>query len=434
MKVNSSNKIVTNASWIIICRFVQAILNLFISMFVARFLGPANFGIINYAESIVTFVVPVMQLGLNNTLVHELISKPDKEGEIIGTSLVSCITSAILCMGIVAMFVGVVNFGENETIIVSILYSIMILAQAFEIVMYWFESKLMSKYTASMTLVAYLVVSIYKIFLLVTRKSIYWFAVSNAIDHFIIGIALIVLYKKLNGEKLSFSFNRFKDMLGTSKYYILSGMMVAVFSQTDRLMLKLMIGNEVTGFYSAAVRCAGISCFIFTAVINSSVPVIYASKERSKKEFEYNIKQLYSVILYLALAQSIFMTILAKPIIYILYGVEYMEAVPALKIVTWYIVFSYMGVIRNRWMLAENLQHLIWKIDLSGALANVVLNLILIPKYGIVGASVASLLTQLFTNFILGWIMKDIRRNNQLLISGLNPNILINVLKKFLKR
>ena len=430
---SSSNKVVTNATWIIICRLVQAFLNLFISMFVARFLGPANFGIINYAESIVTFVLPVMQLGFNNTLVHELISKTDKEGEIIGTSLISCIISALVCMAGVAAFVGVVNFGEKETIFVSILYSIMILAQAFEMVMYWFESKLMSKYTASITLMAYLVVSAYKIFLLVTGKSIYWFAVANAIDHFIIGFSLIILYKKLKGERLSFSFECFKRMFASGKYYILSGMMVAVFSQTDRIMLKLMIGNDVTGFYSAAVRCAGITSFVFTAIINSAVPVIYASRERSKSEFEGNIKNLYSVVLYLAIAQSVFITLFAKPIIYIIYGTNYMEAVPALSIVTWYIVFSYMGVVRNRWMLAEGLQHLIWKIDLSGAVANVILNFILIPRYGIIGASVASLATQCFTNFILGWIIKEIRRNNQLIIGSLNPKIPVMILKKFLK-
>ena len=430
----SSNKIIANASWIIVCRLVQAVLNLFISMFTARFLGPSNFGIINYAESIVTFVLPVMQLGFTGIIVHELINNRDAEGEIIGTSLVSCVLSGIACMFGISIFVGVVNFGETETIVASILYSFMILAQAFEMVMYWFESRLMSKYTAVITLMAYVVVSIYKIFLLVSGKSIYWFAVSNAIDHFIIGFGLLILYKKLNGEKLSFSMKRFKKMFASSKYYILSGMMVAIFSQTDRMMLKLMVGNEVTGLYSAAVRCAGITGFLFTAVINSAVPVIYASKEVGQKEFEENVKNLYSIILYLAIGQSVFITLFSKYIIYILYGEAYMDAVATLSVVTWYIVFSYMGSIRNRWMLAEGLEHLIWKIDLSGAIANVVLNFILIPNFGMMGAAVASLVTQFFTNFVLGWIIKDVRRNNELLVASLNPKILMRLAKKVLKR
>ena len=428
------NKIIKNASWIIACRIVQAFFNLFISMVTARFLGPENFGIINYAESVVAFVLPIMKLGFTNIVVHELINDKEKEGEIMGTTLLSCFSTGILCMGAVAAFAGIVNFGEKETIFVCILYSVMLLTESLEMIFYWFEAHLLSKYTSVVSLVVYLIVSAYKIFLLATRKSIYWFAVSNALDYLLIGVLLLIIYKKTGGDRLKFSMDRFRKMFASSKYYILSGMMIAVFSQTDRVMLKLMIGNDVTGFYSAAVRCAGITGFVFTAVINSAVPVIYASRKAGKKPFENNIRNLYSVILYMAFAQSILITLFSKQIIYILYGQAYMEAVPALCIVTWYIAFSYMGVIRNRWMLAEGIQHLIWRIDLSGAIANVILNFILIPEFGIVGAASASLVTQFFTNYVMGWIMKDIRPNNRLLMESLNPKVLMNIVRKVLNR
>ena len=403
-------------------------------MIIARFLGPANFGIINYAESVAAFVGPIMQLGLSNILVHHLVNHKDEEGMIIGTSLCSCLFSGILCMTAVAVFSGVVNHGETETILVCILYSFMLLAQAIEIVAYWFEAHLMSKYTSVISLCAYIAISAYKIFLLATGKSIYWFAVSNALDHLLIGIAQLVLYKKLGGAKLTFSFKCFKDMFGKSKYYILSGMMIAVFSQTDRVMLKLMIGNAVTGYYSAAVRCADLTAFVFVAIINSAIPVIYESRKKGIGPFENNMKRLYSIVMYIAFAQSFAITVLSKPIIYILYGKEYMAAVPALCIITWYIAFSYMGMLRNRWMLAEGIQHLIWRIDLSGAIANVILNLLLIPRFSLVGAAVASLITQIFTNFILGWIIKDVRRNNQILMESLNPKVLIELVKSILKK
>ena len=403
-------------------------------MVTARFLGPSNFGIINYAESIVAFVIPIMKLGFTNIIVHEMINDKEREGEILGTTLISCFSAGCLCMLAVGAFVGVVNVGEHETIFVCILYSFMLITEAFEMFLYWFEAHLLSKYTSVVSLIVYLTVSAYKIFLLATHKSIYWFAVSNALDYLLIGILLFILYKKLGGHAISFSMNRFKKMFASSKYYILSGMMIAVFSQTDRVMLKLMIGNEVTGFYSAAVRCAGITGFIFTAIINSTVPVIYESRKISIERFNNNIKNLYSIILYIAFSQSIVISIFSKIIIYILYGEAYMNAAPALSIITWYIAFSYMGVIRNRWLLAEGKQHLIWRIDLSGAFANVILNFILIPKFGIIGAAIASLVTQFFTNFIMGWIIKDIRPNNYLLIESLNPKVLINLLKKIINK
>lgn len=430
----SNNKIVKNATWIIGCRVFQAVFNLTVSMIIARFLGPANFGIINYAESIATFVLPVMQLGFNNTIVLELVNNKKKEGEILGTVLMSCFISSIMCIISVLAFTGIVNYGEKETILVCFLYSFMLLSHALEMLMYWFEANLISKYTSIISLGAYIIVSIYKIYLVISGKSIYWFAISNTLDYMIIAVSQIVLYKKLGGSKFEASFLRFKKMFSKSKYYIVSGIMIAVFSQTDRIMLKLLIGNEVTGYYSAAVRCASITTFIFSAIINSAFPAIYESFEKGIGVFEKNIKNLYAVILYMAIVQSIIMTLFAKPIILILYGEAYLKAVPALKIITWYIAFSYMGTIRNRWMLVKGTQSLIWKIDFSGALLNVGLNIICIPKFGLVGAAVASLITQIFTNFILSWMIKNVRRNNDLIISSLNPKVIINLLKSFCRK
>ena len=176
----SNEKVVKNAAWIIGVRIVQSILALVISMLTARYLGPSNYGLISYASSVVAFVVPIMQLGLPSILVQEIVNKPKQEGEILGTSIVLSVTSSFACMLGVFAFANVVNTGETTTIIVCALYSTLLFAQAIEIVQYWFQAKLASKYVSITSLVAYAIVSAYKIFLLVTGKSIYWFAVSNA--------------------------------------------------------------------------------------------------------------------------------------------------------------------------------------------------------------------------------------------------------------
>ena len=104
-----------------------------------------------------------------------------------------------------------------------------------------------------------------------------------------------------------------------------------------------------------------------------------------------------------------------------LYGEAYTASVPVLRILIWFIVFSYMGTVRNVWILAEQKQKYLWIINLSGALFNVILNAVMIPHWGAAGAAFASLLTQFFTNFVLGFIIKPIRENNRLMLRGLNP-------------
>ena len=421
----SNEKVVKNAAWIIGIRIIQSILALVISMLTARYLGPSNYGLISYASSVVAFVVPLMQLGLPSILVQEIVNRPNQEGEILGTSIVLSGVSALACMLGVVAFANVVNAGETTTIIVCALYSLLLLAQAIEIVQYWFQAKLASKYVSITALVAYAIVSAYKIFLLVTEKSIYWFAVSNALDYAIIGVALLIIYRRLSDSRLRFSSVLAKSMLTKSRYYIVSNMMITIFAQTDRIMLKLMIDDAAAGYYSAAVSCAGMTSFVFGAIIDSMRPMIFESKKTDNSAFEKNVSRLYSVIIYLSLAQSIVMTLFAPLIVNILYGADYQNTIGILQVLVWYTTFSYMGAVRNIWILAENKQKYLWIINLSGAATNVLLNVVLIPILGGVGAAIASLITQVFTNVLIGYIIRPIARNNILMLQGLNPMLII---------
>lgn len=423
------SKVVKNASWIIVCRVVQSIVALIIGMITARYLGPSNYGLLNYANSVVAFVVPLAQLGLRNVLVEEIVSKPEREGKTLGTALVMSVASSLLCIVGCMAFVSIANAGERDTLAVCALYSISLIFQMTEMIQYWYQAKLLSKYTSVVSLVAYAVVSVYKIFLLVTGKNIYWFAASYTFDFLIISAVLIFLYKKLGNQKLAFSFPLAKQLFARSKYYIVSNMMVTVFAQTDKIMIKLMLGNTENGYYSTAVACASMASFVFVAIIDSLRPVIFASKKVDYKKFEDNMSLLYSIILYMGLAQSLVLTFFARPIVNLLYGQAYLGAIPLLQIITWYSAFAYMGSVRNIWMLAEEKQRYLWIINLSGAVINVAGNLILIPCIGAAGAAVASVLTQFFTNFLLCYIMKPIRPTFRLICRAINPKFSHQMIK-----
>ena len=423
------NKVLKNASWIIVCRIVQALLGLVISMFTARYLGPSNYGLINYAMSLVAFVTPITLLGLDEVLVQEFVNHPDKEGEAIGSSIAMSIVSALLCIVGVGAFAFVANGSEIETLIVCILYSTILIFKAMELIQYWFQAKLMAKYSSVISVIAYVVVSSYRIFLLVTQKSLYWFAVANALDALLIAVILIVIYRRKSNQKIRVSPSMCKYLLNQGKYYILANLMVVLFSQTDRIMINMMIDSAATGYYSAAVHITNLSAFVFSAIVTSARPSIFKGKSVSEEKFEKLLSQLYSVIIYGALLQGIVMTIFATPIISLLYGREFLPAVNSLRIVVWYTAFSYIGGVRNIWMLAESKQKYILPINLCGAVANVVLNYFLIPVMGIEGAAIASCFTQLFTNVIIGFIWKPIRRNNVLILRALNPTLIFGFLK-----
>ena len=423
-----------NAAWIIGCKIVQSLINLLIGLLTARYLGPSNYGIISYVSSIVAFAMPIMQLGLKQTLVKEFVQAPDREGEILGTALMINIISSIFCMLGSVTFVMVADAGEKQTILVCALYSLTLLFQATEMTQYWFQSKLLSKYPSIATLCAYIVVAVYKLYLLVTQKSVVWFALSNVLDYFLISLILMVIYRKVGGQRLGIDWKLGRQMLSRSKYYIIPSLMVMIFQHTDRIMIKMMIGEAETGMYSAAITCIGISGFVFAAVIDSARPVILEMKTKDQALYETRVIQLYSIITCMSMAQSVGMALLAKPLVWLMYGPEYAGSARILAVAVWYITFGYYGSVRNIWILAEEKQKYLTGINIAGALANVILNFCLIPIFGAIGAAVASLVTQFFTNVIIGFIFKPIRRNNYLMVKSWNPKVAIGMLSKMIHR
>ena len=428
------SKVKKNAAWIIGCRIIQSLLAFVISMLTARYMGPSNYGLLAYAQSICTFVVPIMQLGLNWIIVYEIINNPDEEAKIIGTSIALSLCSGIFCIFGIFVFTSIANRGEYETILICVLFSINLLFQAMELIQYWFQAKYLSKYTSIVSLVAYIIVSSYKIFLLATKKSVFWFAVSYSIDYCIISLALLIIYKRLTSNKLGASFSTAKRLLSKSKYYIITGLMINVFMQTDRVMLKIMVGNTSNGIYSAAATCAGLGGFVFVAIIDSMRPLILQNKKDNNGLFEHSTKQLYSIILYSSFVYAVGLTAFSNIIVLILYGNAYITSSSVLRILSWCMILQYYGGAKDIWILAEEKQKYLIPLNASGALANVGLNYILIQILSEQGAALASLLTMVFTNIVMIAMIPALRHNTRILFESTNPKYVINALYAIKKK
>ena len=425
----TNHRILQNAKWIILCKVLQALTQLLIGMLTARYLGPEHYGLISYAASLTAFALPVMQLGFRGTLVQEYVAHPEEQGTVLGTGLVLNLISALACILGICCFARIANPGHPETLAVCFLYSLSLIFQALEMVQYWFQAGLQAKYSSLAALAAYGLASLYKLFLLATRRNIRWFALSHALESCLLGIALLLLYRRLGCQKLRFSRATAARMLAASKHYILSAMMVTLFQNTDRIMLTQLAGETENGLYTAAVTCAGAAEFLYYAIMDSFRPVILEQHRQSQAEFSRMLSRLYSLILYLSLAQSLFFWRFAGPIVATLYGSSYQAAVPVLQILVWNIAFSHMGTLRNIWILAEGKQHLLWVINLGGAAMNIGLNSLMIPLWGARGAALASVLTQLFSNFLMGFWLKPLRPNNRLLLKALHPRLALDAIR-----
>ena len=424
------NKVTKNALWIIGCRIVQSVLALAINILQVRAFGPSDFGLISYAASVVAFFAPLMKLGIDCILVNELVRYPEKEGETMGSALFLTFVSSILCVSGVVGFAFVANPGETETVWICALYSTLLVAQSLEMTQYWFQAKYLSKYMSMTVLVAFLVISAYRLILLMTGKSVYWFAVSQAFDYTLIAIALMIFYRVKGGSRLRVSGEAIKRLLGQSKHYILPQLLVTGYAQIDKIMLKGMGDEETVGYYAAAVSVCHFTNFVFNAISDSMRPSIIEQKNKSQEGFQQQLTQLYRITIYLALLQAVAVTVFSELILKILYEEQFLAAAGALRIVIWGTLLSYIGSVRSIWMLTESKQKYLLLINVCGIAINVLLNMLLISRWGMIGAAITSLTTQFVTNVGIGLILKPLRENNRYILQSLDPRPLFKLFSR----
>lgn len=412
------SKVVINATWLIVGKIVQMVLNLIVTLLTARYLGPSNYGVINYVAAYIAFFTSFCTLGINSIQVKELLEHQEDQGTVMGTTLGLRLISSFLSAVAIISIVCVVDRDEPTTIMIAILSSIGVIFHVFECFNFFFQSKLQSKITAIIAVFAYFITSAYRIVLLVSKAGVALFALANSIDYLAVAILLVIAYKKHGGDKLNFSFGYGKELLKKSCPFILSGLMIAIYGKTDKIMLKQIMGDAEIGYYSTATAICNIWCFVLNAIICSMTPPIIEAFKKDKQEFERRNKQLYAIVFYLALFVSLLITFAAPLIVRILYGEAFMPTVVPLRVITWYTAFSYLGVARDIWVVCHQYQKYITYIYIIAAFCNVILNLIFIPLWGSGGAALASLLTQI-TTIIFPVFLKDMRENVRLMFEAL---------------
>jgi len=405
--------------WLIGGRVMQMVLSLFVGVLSARYLGPSNYGLISYGFSLVNFFMSFCTLGINSVIIKDFFDHPEEQGQAIGSAILMR-ALASFCSGILVVGVSFfMDYGDWNTVIVVVLCSVSLLFHVLDTLKYWFQAQYKSNVTAIAIFIAYVATSAYKVVLLILKKNVFWFAFATSVDYIVFGILLLIFYKKSNGPKLSFSWKKGKSLLRKSYHYILSGMLVAIYGQTDKLMLKQMLDEAAVGYYATAVAVCGMWTFVLTAIIDAMYPTIVQSFKQDQKLFERKNRQLYAIVFYISVFVSVMFLIFGDLGIKILYGDAYMPAVMPLKIITWYTAFSYFGVARNVWMVCNEKQKHLKYMYVLAAIMNVALNLIFIPMWGPSGAAFASLITQIFISIVLPYCIKELRPNAKLMLEAI---------------
>jgi O-antigen/teichoic acid export membrane protein len=396
------NKIIENISWLFLDKVLRMSIGLIVGAWVARYLGPEEFGIYSYATAFVGMFGAIAGLGLQSIVVRDLVYFPSSEREILGT------TTALQIGGGLLAYVGAMTaifFLSPDAVLLKFMVAILGSAMLFkfsEVAMYWFESKVLSKYIVWVQSPCYIFFIGIKICLIVLEAPLLAFAWAAVGEAFMVAAITLAILGG-HGSKLhqlQFSFRRAKTLMLAGSPLLISGVANAFYMKVDQIMLGQMVGHDAVGVYSAAVRISEAFHFVPVLIAASIFPSILEAKQRDAVQYQRRLQRLYDVVAWLSLSIAILMTFLSTTIITELYGSAYAESGVVLAIHTWTSVFVFMGIASNYWFIAENRPMLSLQRTILAVGVNVPFNLILIPKFGVIGAAVASLFGQLTAGLI----------------------------------
>lgn len=405
-----SNRFTKNTIWLLSGQIFKMLISFVVGMLTARYLGPSNYGLITYVNSYLSFFTAIVGLGLDGVIVYEFGKHRDEEGKILGTAIFMRFAVGVLSFFAMVAVVMALDGKDRTLIWVCALQAVQLPFLAFNTFNNWYQSKLASKYAVIAQTMAYVCTSAYKIFILATGKSVEWFAFAASLDVILLAVFYALMFMRKNHIELGFSFTVWKRILKKSRAFILADIMVFLYGQMDRIMLKQLLGStEKVGLYSAATVIAGLIALIPTGLLDSGRPIIVEAKISDEGLYQKRIRQLFAGIIWVCFAYSLGITFLSKWILQVLYGEAYLGADLCLKIVVWYTAFSFIGSGKSLWLICEKKEKYVFVLSAMGAVTNLLLNWLMIPQWGINGAAIATLVTQVFANILYPIVFKDTR-------------------------
>lgn len=422
MSSQGFKRYIANTSWLMLHRVLSMIITLFVGIYVARYLGPTRFGLLSYAISFVGLFMALATLGLDGIIIRDLVKTPERRDELLGTSFWLKASGAIL------MWVGIVTaipFTHNDTqtnILIAII-AFAVIFQAFNVIDFNFQAEVKSKYVVYAQIISLVISSITKLVFVLISAPLVWFACVFLLDALVRAVGLVAGYLKTTGKVWHWKWRSHtaKKLLKDSWPMILSGMAISIYMKIDQVMIKEMLDAKAVGNYAAAVQLSEAWYFIPVTITSSVFPAIISAKQQSEALYYQRLQKLYDLMVWLAVAIAFPTTFLAPWVIKVLYGEAFSQAAGVLSIHIWTGVFVFLGVACSKWFIVENyVKKNLYRTSI-GVISNVVLNLLLIPLYGIYGAAMATLIGQMAANFVYDIFDKQTYSSLKLKINALNP-------------
>ena len=339
--------------------------------------------------------------GLQGLVVRDIVNNESLSSETLGSATLIIFITSLLSYSILIITVLILN--ENRLIVkITSLIGLLIFFKFTDVVSYWFEAKVANKYTVIINSLCYMVFASMKILIVINNYGIFILGLVFVLEGMLISILLIIIMNKYGFPFRFFKITskRIQTLLKESWPLAISALSIAVYVKIDQIMLGHLTNDFSVGVYSTAARITEFTFFIPMSIVMSFFPLIQKFKLYDQNLYLKKIQKLFNLSFYICFLFCAYISYFSDFIIHFIYGDNYIIASSILSLHIWSILFISFGVISGKWLLVENLQIIGLKRTLSGALINIIFNLLLIPKYSVMGATLATLLSHFYSSFV----------------------------------
>lgn len=417
---DETRKIVANTIWLVLEKIIRLFSGLLVGILVARYLKPEQYGLYNYSLAIVIILSGFADLGLNQIVVRELVKKPQSEEEIVSTTFFLKLLSGLICIGL-AFALALMSRGDSTTLSLILILSARLFFKPTEAIDFAFQSKVLSKYATWSRNIACLVAAFAIAAAVFMKQSILTIGLLSSLEFGISSVLIFGFYVSA-GYRVrfsSFSKGRVCSLLRDSWPLILSGVAIIIYMRIDQVMIKWMSGDVELGIYSAAVRLTEALYLIPTAIVGSALPKITQSYNQNNKSFYSEIQHLYNTVSLISYVSIITVFILASPIVSVVFGSDYTNSVAVLRVLIWAVIFVNLGIVQQSFMVVMNWTSIYMKIVFLASLMNIVLNYLLIPRYGAVGATISTVISYWFVTHGSCFFYRPLRKTGNMITKAL---------------
>ena len=397
----NKRKILTNVAWATMGKVVNMAGALFVGILVARYLGPEQYGLMNYVISFVMLFTVVSSFGLDNIEIRELAKKPEERHAILGTCFGLRWAFSLLAFLLIVVTL-IVRQTDAFTTTMILVYSSTLFLQNFNVIRNYFFSIVKNEYVVKTEVFRTLIGAAIKIFLLMMKAPLALFIIATAFDALLIASGYSIAYRRIVGKISQWHFDRQRVAFLVKESFplVLSGAAVIIYQRIDQVMIGDMIDSESVGYFATAGKFLDIILFVPMVLTQTIAPLLVSQREvMPKEEFMKKKIQFVGMVVWCSILLSLLFSLCSRLFILMTFGMEYMAAVPVLKIMSWKTVGMALSFSAGQIIIMEGIQKYAVIRNLMGCVACVGLNLIALPRYGIIGSAWVTIITTSITGF-----------------------------------